>query len=105
MQSFACFANRKPLSKTRSRIVRLLKTAPAEKELGWLGLTMHRYSSLRLSSPPHGDELLHSSLQVRLAQKYLPINHREPIEEKRDIGRGGGDRTHDLRLKRPLLYH
>ena len=20
-------------------------------------------------------------------------------------GRGGGDRTHDLRLKRPLLYH
>ena len=21
------------------------------------------------------------------------------------IGRGGGDRTHDLRLKRPLLYH
>ncbi len=23
----------------------------------------------------------------------------------RDFGRGGGDRTHDLRLKRPLLYH
>ena len=22
-----------------------------------------------------------------------------------DVGRGGGDRTHDLRLKRPLLYH
>jgi hypothetical protein len=21
------------------------------------------------------------------------------------FGRGGGDRTHDLRLKRPLLYH
>jgi hypothetical protein len=21
------------------------------------------------------------------------------------VGRGGGDRTHDLRLKRPLLYH
>jgi hypothetical protein len=21
------------------------------------------------------------------------------------LGRGGGDRTHDLRLKRPLLYH
>src|SRR5580658_9084846 len=24
---------------------------------------------------------------------------------KGNIGRGGGDRTHDLRLKRPLLYH
>ena len=24
---------------------------------------------------------------------------------KENIGRGGGDRTHDLRLKRPLLYH
>jgi hypothetical protein len=23
----------------------------------------------------------------------------------RFLGRGGGDRTHDLRLKRPLLYH
>jgi hypothetical protein len=23
----------------------------------------------------------------------------------REVGRGGGDRTHDLRLKRPLLYH
>jgi hypothetical protein len=23
----------------------------------------------------------------------------------RTFGRGGGDRTHDLRLKRPLLYH
>jgi hypothetical protein len=22
-----------------------------------------------------------------------------------EFGRGGGDRTHDLRLKRPLLYH
>jgi hypothetical protein len=26
-------------------------------------------------------------------------------ENQEDIGRGGGDRTHDLRLKRPLLYH
>jgi len=25
------------------------------------------------------------------------------VSEK--AGRGGGDRTHDLRLKRPLLYH
>ena len=25
--------------------------------------------------------------------------------EMKEIGRGGGDRTHDLRLKRPLLYH
>ena len=25
--------------------------------------------------------------------------------KKRNVGRGGGDRTHDLRLKRPLLYH
>jgi hypothetical protein len=23
----------------------------------------------------------------------------------KEFGRGGGDRTHDLRLKRPLLYH
>ncbi len=28
----------------------------------------------------------------------------KPFNVKR-IGRGGGDRTHDLRLKRPLLYH
>jgi hypothetical protein len=27
------------------------------------------------------------------------------VFSRRRIGRGGGDRTHDLRLKRPLLYH
>jgi hypothetical protein len=26
-------------------------------------------------------------------------------QNQEDVGRGGGDRTHDLRLKRPLLYH
>jgi integrase/recombinase XerD len=30
---------------------------------------------------------------------------RTPVFSRRKIGRGGGDRTHDLRLKRPLLYH
>jgi len=30
---------------------------------------------------------------------------RTPVLSRRRIGRGGGDRTHDLRLKRPLLYH
>ena len=30
---------------------------------------------------------------------------RTPVFARRRIGRGGGDRTHDLRLKRPLLYH
>ena len=30
---------------------------------------------------------------------------RTPVFSRRRIGRGGGDRTHDLRLKRPLLYH
>ena len=28
-----------------------------------------------------------------------------PCVFKKKVGRGGGDRTHDLRLKRPLLYH
>jgi hypothetical protein len=36
-------------------------------------------------------------LPPRVFVKCLPI--------KRMVGRGGGDRTHDLRLKRPLLYH
>jgi hypothetical protein len=27
------------------------------------------------------------------------------IPQSLSVGRGGGDRTHDLRLKRPLLYH
>jgi hypothetical protein len=27
------------------------------------------------------------------------------LPARRKVGRGGGDRTHDLRLKRPLLYH
>jgi len=30
---------------------------------------------------------------------------RSAVFSRRKIGRGGGDRTHDLRLKRPLLYH
>jgi hypothetical protein len=30
---------------------------------------------------------------------------RTRVFSRRRIGRGGGDRTHDLRLKRPLLYH
>ncbi len=30
---------------------------------------------------------------------------RTRVFSRRKIGRGGGDRTHDLRLKRPLLYH
>jgi len=30
---------------------------------------------------------------------------RTAVFSRRRVGRGGGDRTHDLRLKRPLLYH
>jgi hypothetical protein len=37
---------------------------------------------------------------------YTPrTNGRTSFVSLRKIGRGGGDRTHDLRLKRPLLYH
>jgi hypothetical protein len=37
-----------------------------------------------------------------------PVLRRAGVERQqnqRGFGRGGGDRTHDLRLKRPLLYH
>jgi hypothetical protein len=42
-------------------------------------------------------ELICPFLPPRVFAKCLPI--------RRMVGRGGGDRTHDLRLKRPLLYH
>ena len=35
----------------------------------------------------------------------LPRGFRKSCEVSEKAGRGGGDRTHDLRLKRPLLYH
>ena len=43
---------------------------------------------------------------IGLICPFLPphIFGKCPPVRKMD-GRGGGDRTHDLRLKRPLLYH
>jgi hypothetical protein len=38
------------------------------------------------------------------AARDLRFNSADEYSATR-IGRGGGDRTHDLRLKRPLLYH
>ena len=35
----------------------------------------------------------------------LVLNRLAIPQNKKMLGRGGGDRTHDLRLKRPLLYH
>ena len=48
-----------------------------------------------------------------LANVSASIGDKLHFGDKRDekprflqvFGRGGGDRTHDLRLKRPLLYH
>ena len=34
-----------------------------------------------------------------------PLEWSQAVIYEGDVGRGGGDRTHDLRLKRPLLYH
>jgi hypothetical protein len=39
-------------------------------------------------------------VKPRWPQETLKI-----ITNEEGDGRGGGDRTHDLRLKRPLLYH
>jgi hypothetical protein len=43
---------------------------------------------------------------IELICPFLPprVFAKCPAIRKMD-GRGGGDRTHDLRLKRPLLYH
>ena len=35
----------------------------------------------------------------------LGAERRSNVLKGKKVGRGGGDRTHDLRLKRPLLYH
>ncbi len=35
----------------------------------------------------------------------LPRGFSKSFVKNEKTGRGGGDRTHDLRLKRPLLYH
>jgi hypothetical protein len=35
----------------------------------------------------------------------LPRRINKSFVTNEKTGRGGGDRTHDLRLKRPLLYH
>jgi hypothetical protein len=36
---------------------------------------------------------------------YFEDKRCEKLRYLKGFGRGGGDRTHDLRLKRPLLYH
>jgi hypothetical protein len=43
--------------------------------------------------------------RLLFGKERLTKYHRETIHLSGDVGRGGGDRTHDLRLKRPLLYH
>ena len=44
-------------------------------------------------------------LPAQVAKRYWPLEELQSTFNKGDVGRGGGDRTHDLRLKRPLLYH
>ena len=51
---------------------------------------------LKTRSKP-GPQISLPRLPSRVFPEFLPV--------RRMIGRGGGDRTHDLRLKRPLLYH
>jgi hypothetical protein len=50
-----------------------------------------------LSAPPLRLFFLLPPLPPRKTAKLFEANGM--------VGRGGGDRTHDLRLKRPLLYH
>jgi hypothetical protein len=56
-----------------------------------------------------GDE--HRRAAERVADQLRPVvtkvtkMEKQPNGFSRKPGRGGGDRTHDLRLKRPLLYH
>ncbi len=55
------------------------------------------------------DELLPShpvTVSASIGDKlYLRDKRHEKTRILLGFGRGGGDRTHDLRLKRPLLYH
>ena len=48
------------------------------------------------------EKLFHASAGLC---RYVEDPHPRPHRSVEDVGRGGGDRTHDLRLKRPLLYH
>jgi hypothetical protein len=52
---------------------------------------------LRTSCTNRIIEVICPLLPPRVFVKSRPI--------RKMVGRGGGDRTHDLRLKRPLLYH
>ena len=51
------------------------------------------------------DRRLESGRQRELNAPLSSLANLQLKVTKEDIGRGGGDRTHDLRLKRPLLYH
>ena len=51
---------------------------------------------------PAGMERPFRQCDARKNVGNLRTRHRLSAER---LGRGGGDRTHDLRLKRPLLYH
>lgn len=50
-----------------------------------------------------GSALMLFTLGLTIARLVAP--REVALWESGGAGRGGGDRTHDLRLKRPLLYH
>ena len=49
--------------------------------------------------------LFYVQISVLVAILLSSEDEKCPINIEESFGRGGGDRTHDLRLKRPLLYH
>jgi hypothetical protein len=66
----------------------------AESLIGRIRLSL---APLKIHAQNRTTGLICPFLPPRIVVKSQPI--------KKMVGRGGGDRTHDLRLKRPLLYH
>ena len=48
---------------------------------------------------------VHRELVQTIIRKLIVVRFQNKPSGMISFGRGGGDRTHDLRLKRPLLYH
>ena len=71
----------------------------------WLGATGFDEATIR---PIRGTVERTRTLHGHSAPKWsngLFGNLGKLFADNEKVGRGGGDRTHDLRLKRPLLYH
>jgi hypothetical protein len=78
-----------------------LEATPTPRNQSLHFANRNRPNSMKTSAEEKFNRYTFRSFEGRTVEETLP-----PLTFGMGfIGRGGGDRTHDLRLKRPLLYH